>query len=223
MYAIKNFKKFKGHEGETLTQGSLHRLNVKVAEWSEDAHGGSLRLDFVHLEEENKFLGFTKKYLAERVDFDGAAYDLSAPPWSLRESAMLSMSMEHEEALNIARLCKKGICYRAMVVGKPQICSINMPYTASRVAQLKDREGDALIEIFNETLNLPLIDEAVANLNLQNARYKKMCAKAILFTRREPDGSIVTRQVNEPYSVATVAKLRTRIPGLVEIINERYL
>lgn len=223
MYAIKNFKKFKGHDGEPLAQGTLHLDNVKVADWSDDSHGGSLRLDFKSKAEEVAFLRHAKTYLSTKLDYDGLPYNLTKDTWYLLESAMNSMSTEHEEALDIARLCKKGICYRALHDGKPELFSVNAPFTATNVADLKVKVGTALLEILNETLKLPLIDEATAKLREQNAYYKKLCAKAIVFTVRQLDGTVVAKQLKVAYSPTAVVRLRERQPDLVEIVNERYL
>jgi hypothetical protein len=223
MYAIKNLKKIKGNEGESFVQGSLHRKNVKVAVWAEDLNSGILKFDFVSIVEEDVFLTFAKSYLATRLDSDGQFHDLSGSPSGIRETALLSLSAEYYEALEVARLCKKSVCYRAWVDGRPEIFSVSGPYTASAVAQIKAERGTELIEICNETLNLPLIDEAVLALNLQNARYKKLCVKAILFTQRKPDGTLVTKQLGQLYSDEAVSNLRALFPELVEIINERYL
>ena len=223
MYAIKSFKKLKGHDGEPLAQGTLHLDNVKVAEWSDDSHGGSMRVDFVSKAEETAFLRFAKTYLAAQPDYDGQAYDFSQSTWYLLESAISSMSLAHEEALDVARMSKKGMCYRALHNGKPEIFSSNEAYTAANLARLKGELGANLIEVFNETLKMPLLDEAAVKLSEQNAHFKKLCKKATLFSIPGPDGKAVYKQSAGLYSSKLAAQLRTKYPTLIEIINERYL
>ena len=43
---IRNFKGFKGHEGEPLWQGSVYHNGRKLGFWSQDAHGGCDNYDF---------------------------------------------------------------------------------------------------------------------------------------------------------------------------------
>lgn len=43
---IRNFKSFRGHEGEPLWQGSVYHNGRKLGFWSQDAHGGSDNFDF---------------------------------------------------------------------------------------------------------------------------------------------------------------------------------
>ena len=43
---IRNFKSFRGHEGELLWQGSVYHNGRKLGFWSQDAHGGSDNYDF---------------------------------------------------------------------------------------------------------------------------------------------------------------------------------
>ena len=43
---IRNFKGFRGHEGEPLWQGSVYHNGRKLGFWSQDAHGGSDNYDF---------------------------------------------------------------------------------------------------------------------------------------------------------------------------------
>jgi len=44
--SIRNFKAFKGHEGEPLWQGSVYHNGRKLGFWSQDAHGGCDNFDF---------------------------------------------------------------------------------------------------------------------------------------------------------------------------------
>ena len=43
---IKNFKQFKGHEGEPLFQGTVYLGKERLGFWSQDAHGGEDNFDF---------------------------------------------------------------------------------------------------------------------------------------------------------------------------------
>ena len=43
---IRNFKGFRGHEGEPLWQGSVYHNGRKLGFWSQDAHGGPDNYDF---------------------------------------------------------------------------------------------------------------------------------------------------------------------------------
>lgn len=43
---IKNLKKFKGHEGESLCQGNVYVDGKKIGSWSMDARGGMDHFDF---------------------------------------------------------------------------------------------------------------------------------------------------------------------------------
>lgn len=225
-YTIKNFKKFKGHGGEPLAQGHLCLDGKKVADWSDHSRGGELLLDFVTRQSEEAFLTFAKSYLAGQLDFEGKLHDLSKmDERDIVRTAVSTLSFEHEELLEVTRLCKKGMAWRAKKAQSNEldIFSSNQPYTARNVQALKDRLGDRLIEIFNEKLGLPLIDENEAKAAADFAYWKRVCAKATVFTLPGQDGKLVHMKRNALYSPEVEAALRKQFPGLVEILNLRYI
>ena len=225
MYEIKNFKKFKGHEGEPCAQGTLHCAGKKIADWSDDANGGPLRLDFINETAEAAFLVYAKVYLSTRKDYSGKLHDVvGSPGWSLIESAVSDMSLDHESNASALRLAKTGVCFKVREAsGEVEVYSIKVPYTAKLVAEIRAKYGSALEEIVNETLKMPLIDEATAKIANDNAHWKKKCKTLMIFSLRETDGTIKMMQTRSPYSSTAAIALKLKYPNLVEIINERYL
>lgn len=226
MFSIKNFKNFKGHDGEPLAQGTLHGPTGKVAEWSDDAWGGPMAYRFKDAAAEKAFAEFAKAYLGDKKNYDGQPFDISAMTQDdLVTSAISQMSFILEEEKQLASHAKKGIAYYVADPKEPEGKSLYVwkaPYTAENVARLR-KETPKLMEIINERLGMPLIDAKQAEIAEQNKQFKKLCQTKTLFTLREPDNSIKTMQRSQPYSALTAAQIRARHPNLVEIINERYL
>ncbi len=226
MYSIKNFKTFKGHEGEPCAQGTLHGPNGKAADWSDDSWGGPMSIHFVSKAAEAAFVAFSKTYLVGKPDFEGKPYDTaSMSDYDLIETAVSSMSYVLEEEKELLKAAKKGIAYYrtdASDRSGKALYVTTAPYTPANVAELRARYAD-LVEIVNERLGLPLVDAEAHKLAEQNKRYKRLCRTVTLFSLREPSGDAKVMQSRVPYSTAQATLLRSKYPNLVEIINERYL
>lgn len=224
MYEIKNLKKFKGHEGEPCAQGTLSRDGKRVAEWSDDSHGGPFRIDFAVDTERTAFVEFAKTYLPSKRNYDGKPYDLTEDACFLIENAAQEMVNDALEYSTVTRLVNKGMCYRAIADGTLETYSVNRPYTAKNVKALEDKLGASLVEIVNRTRGLPLIDEEVAALAATNAYYKKACKTRMLFTVKAADGKLEVRSTGTPYTPKAAAAMRAKFGAdFVEVINERYL
>jgi hypothetical protein len=225
MYALKNIKSFKGHEGEPCYQGALHGPAGKVGEWSDDSWGGAMRIDFVNKAEEDKFVAWATTYLPTLKNFDGKPYDPSAMTvWDIIETAVSEMNCQIQEEKELQAAAKKGIAYYLPDTrssdGKT-LYAVNAPFTPENVAALRKRHPE-LLEIVNERLGLPFIDAAAYQQAEEDKRFKRMCKSTTLFTVRQPDGVVKTMQSKLPFSAALKASLQARYPNLVEIINERY-
>lgn len=225
VYTLKGFKTFKGHEGEPLAQGTLYLGAAKVADWSDDSHGGMMRLDFVSKSAQAAFTTFAREYLTTHRDSDGEPYDLSANDWSVCETTVQALSYAHEETLKLRRLVKTGVYFRLREPsGALALYSVKAAYTAELVAQLRAKHGERLVELVNETLGVPLVEEDAAREARLQACYKKQCKTAILYSLKQPDGSVVVYKVPTPYTAvqASIARLKHGA-NLVEILNERFL
>jgi hypothetical protein len=227
MYTIKNFKTFRGHEGEPCAQGTLHVATSKVAEWSDDSYGGGMLVRFTSMVEETKFAAWAKTYLANRMDYNGEPFKVDTLHASyLIEAAIHEMSYELEERKEIERHCKKGIAYfrrdskakdgKALFVWKA-------PYTATNVAMLRAKHSADLLEICNERLGLPFVDADLYAKKKENEKYKKLCKSVTVFTLRQADGTLQTMQSNQPFSSAVKSALSAKYPNVAEFVNERYL
>lgn len=226
MYTIKNYKTFKGHEGEPCAQGTLHGPTGKVADWSDDSWGGPMSISFTSAAHEASFIDWAKTELPRRKDYDGKPHDpATMTPGEIVETMVAAMSYQVEEERELAKHAKKGIAYYRADASAPDgkaLYVVKLPYTAKNVAAL--RAEHPVIEIVNERLKMPLLDDATADLAERNKRYKRLCAKATIYILRKPDGSTQDMKVSLPYSAAIVAHLRTKHgANLVEIVNERYL
>lgn len=71
---IKNLKKFSGHEGEPLNQGTVYYNGRKLGYWSEDGHGGPNHYDFDTKQLDRAFFSYksmfrgTKSYDYTEID-----------------------------------------------------------------------------------------------------------------------------------------------------------
>lgn len=226
MYSIKNFKTFRGHEGEPCGQGTLHGPAGKVADWSDDSHGGCMRIDFVNTTERAKFADWARSYVPAFKDYAGEPYDPSKmSDMDLIETAVSQMSYALEEEKELLKQCKKGIAYFRADAKAPDGRALYVwqaAYTADNVAALRAKHAD-LMEVVNEKLGLPFVDAATFDLAAKNKRFKQLCRSATLFTLREGDGTLKEMRAPRPYSAAVATALRDKYPNLVEIINERYL
>lgn len=153
-YQIKNFKTFKGHEGEPCAQGAIYKDKQKIAEWSDDSWGGPLIHRFINKEEENLFLEYAKKYLSTKKDYNKNTYKPEEMnPYLIIESAISIMSYEYETNKKIEKMCKKKIVFS---IGDDkeniEIYSINIPYTEENIKKVKQKHSN-IIEIFNEKFN----------------------------------------------------------------------
>jgi hypothetical protein len=227
MYQIKNFKTFRGHEGEPCAQGTLHGPAGKVAEWSDDSHGGDMHVHFTSATEEAKFTTWAKTYLATRKDFDGELFKVDTLHASyLIESALHEISYELEERKEIERHCKKGIAYfrrDAKAADGKALFVWKAPYTAAHVAMLKAKHSADLLEICNERLGLPFVDADLYAKKKENEKYRKLCKSVTVFTLRQADGTLQTMQSNQPFSSAVKSALSAKYPNVAEFVNERYL
>jgi hypothetical protein len=222
-YEIKGFTKFKGHEGEPCAQGNLYLGKLKIATWSDDSNGGPFILDFINDKEAKAFTAFAKIYLSTRTDYDNKPFDLTGEAWHLQEQAAQTMSHEFEQRQSAVRACKKGMSFRVFEDGSKGVYTTNLAYTPANVAEVRAKYGANLLEIFNETLGLPLQDEEEARKAELLAHYLKTCKKYFLFTLTLPDGTLETRKILAPYSPELAKRIRAKYPNLAEVINERFL
>jgi len=226
MYNIKNYKTFKGHEGEPCAQGSMHGPTGKVAEWSDDSWGGPMRIDFTQKEGEKAFLEWAKTQVSLYKDYNGVPHDpASMTDWDIIETVVASMSYAHAEQRQLEKFAKKGIAYYLPDPKAPDgkaLYTWNAPYTAKNVATLRGQYPNA--DIINERLNMPLVDDATADLAARNKRYKSLCRTSTIFTIRKDDGTTSDMKLGAQYNAVIAASLRAKHGAkLVEIINERFL
>ena len=226
MYLIKNFKSFKGHEGEPCGQGSLHGPSGKVGDWSDDSWGGELRVDFMSPEAERAFVEWAPTFLANHRDFEGKAYVVtSMSSRELIHRAVEHLSYEHEHLAAETKAAKKGIAfYRSDATAENgrALYTTTAPYTAKNVARLRQAHAD-LLEIVNERLGMPLVDEAAYELAERNKRWMKECKRRTVLVMRKPDGTTQEMAHPAPYSAVLASQLRSKYPDIVEIVNERFL
>lgn len=225
MYALKNIKSFKGHEGEPCYQGALHGPAGKVGNWSDDSWGGAMRIDFANKAEEDKFVAWAHTYLPTLQSFDGKPYDpATMTRWDIIEMAVSEMNCQVQEDKQLQAAVKKGIAYYLPDTrssdGKT-LYAVNAPYTPENVAALRKRHPE-LLEIVNERFKMPFVDAAAFKQAEEDKRLKRMCKSSTLFTVRDASGVLKTMQSKLPFSAALKASLQARYPNLVEILNERY-
>ena len=187
-----------------------------------------MRIDFVDKAARTAFVSFAKDYLATRKNYDEKPYDVpSLPEWSLIESALIDMSLDCQRQREELRLCKKGVVVCVKDAASPEGRALyvhSMPYSPANVQKVRAKYGGDLMEIVNERLGLPLVDDETARLTVLNAHYKKLCKASLLYTLKNPDGTRKDLKQARPYSAAAAAELRARHPtDLLEIINERFL
>jgi hypothetical protein len=225
MYNIKNYKTFKGHEGETCAQGTLHGPAGKVADWSDDSWGGSMMIRFTKAAEEAKFIDWAKTQLPAHKDYDGKPYDpTTMTAGDIVETMVATMSYAVGEERELMKQAKKGIAYflpDAKSHDGKSLYVWSVAYTAKNVAKLRADHPQA--DIINERLKLPLVDDATADLAARNKRLKAACRSATVFTLRKADGTNADMKLGVPYSAAIAAGLRAKHgANLVEIVNERF-
>lgn len=218
-YTIKGYKAFKGHEGEPCAQGTLALNNKRVADWSDDAHGGEFRYDFVSEKEARAFGVYAKEFLKGKKDLCGTPFDLNGPLDSLLRDAIQRMSFDHAEEVEVKKAIKTRICVEVVQNGEPVVYQHKMPYTAKNVALIREKYGATLTKIFNETYGMPLISEEAAALE----RYRKLCKTAIVFSVKGADGKIGYFKNDNVYTLERAAAIRAKNPNLVEILNETIL
>lgn len=226
-YSIKGYKTFRGHEGESLGQGSLYAADKKVALWSDGDWGGPMSIDFTSPLEESRFAQFAKGYLATKLSYDDKPYEVETlSDHDLVEYALCEMSDDLRELKEVTAQAKKGIAYYVSdpkVPGKKLLYVWRAPYTAANVANLRETEKN-LVEIVNERLGMAYVDGNAFAIAEQNKRYKKVCQTAVLFSVKDAKGEVVVRKyANTKYTSDFAAAIRLRHPDIIEIINERYL
>ncbi|MCC5612648.1 hypothetical protein LC612_39650 [Nostoc sp. CHAB 5834] len=226
MYSVKNYKNFKGRNGEPCAQGTLHDAKGKIADWSDSASGGPFDVRFSNRDAQAPFVGYAKEFLAKRKDFSGNPFDVSVmADHEITETAVQHMSYDYGQRLEDQKQAKKGIAYYRPDLEYPDgkaLYVTTRPYTASNVELLR-KECPDILEIVNETLGMPLLDEAKAALDAQNKRLKPLCKTNMVFTVRAPDGKIVEMKSKAAYNTLNAVKLRASRQDIVEIINERFL
>lgn len=225
MYQIKNYKTFKGHEGEPCAQGTLHGPTGKVADWSDDSWGGSMMIRFTQAAEETKFIAWAKTQLPAHKDYDGKPHDpATMTAGDIVETMVATMSYAVGEERELMKQAKKGIAYflpDPKAHDGKSLYVWPVAYTATNVAKLRAEQPKA--DIINERLNLPLVDDATADLAARNKRLKTACRNATVFTLRRPDGTTADMKLGVPYNAVVAASLRAKHgANLVEIVNERF-
>ncbi len=229
MYTLKNVKNFKGHEGESLSQGALHGPKGRVADWSDDFSGGMMRVHFISRVEEDQFAAWAMQtFLPTRKDYNDEPYDTAAMDrFTLLETAVCDMVSDFHERKVLEKHCKKGIVYFAKDAKAPEGKSLYVTkaaYTPENVAKVKANHGDVLIEICNEKLGLPFMDADLHAKSKENEHYKRLCRSATVFTLRAADGTINAMKSAARFNGdVTRAMLEAKYPNLVEIINERFV
>lgn len=226
MYNIKGYKTFKGHEGEPCAQGSMHGPKGKVAEWSDDSWGGPMRINFINPDAEKAFLAWATTHVGQYKDYDGVPHNAATmTPWEIIETVVASMSYAYAEQRELEKFAKKGIAYYLPDPKAPDgkaLYTWNAQYTATNVATLRAKHPN--VDIINERLKMPLVDEATAGLAALNKQYKTACRSATVFTLRKADGTTSDMKWSVAYSAPIAAMLREKHgANLVEIINERFL
>ena len=229
MYVIKGLRNFKGHEGEHCAQGTLYKGSTKVANWSDDSHGGPMHIDFVSKDASDEFVAFGRTALVGKLDVLGKPHKPETmTEWAVIENMMLDMSIAAQEDLQHRKLVKNHIVYflrdEKSSDGKT-LYTWKAPYTEKNVTALREEHGEALLEIINKRFDMPFENEEQADLKAHNAWLKKQCKANTLFViRDEKSGENVTMRTKHPYSEQIAAQVRAKYPkNLVEIVNERYL
>lgn len=225
-YSIKNFKTFKGHDGESCAQGTLHGPSGRVADWSDDSWGGSLSFRFTNIAAEAEFAVFAKTYLADKLDVQGKVFDVaSLNNFALVERAIECMRLAHQREKDALKAVKKAIVYYRkdpQAFDGKSLYVQRVAYTPENVAKLRVEDTD-LIEIVNERLGLPFVGAKQLELSEQERGYRKACRTVTLFSIRDSNGHTTVMQSDLRYCSAEASRLRGKYPNLVEIINERFL
>lgn len=65
MFELKALTSFKGHEGEPLLQSNIYKNGKKVGAWSDDSHGGCMRIYFDSKDIEVEFDAWAEAFMAK--------------------------------------------------------------------------------------------------------------------------------------------------------------
>ena len=229
MFELKGLKQFKGHEGEPLMQSNIYFNGKKVGSWSDDSWGGEMRIIFENKDIQDKFVEFSKDILKATLDYEGNPYNVATmDTHDIMSSALYEISTKEAQMAEIKKLTKTAIVFYVKdsnsFNGK-SLYTWKVPYSAKNVAIIKSKHPN-LLEICNETLKMPLIDENsdAFKLSEKNKMYKKTCKNKTLFIIKDATGSLKEMIIKAVYSKAVVDFIKDKYPNnLVEIVNERYL
>jgi hypothetical protein len=221
-YEIKGIKSFKGHGGEPCSQGNLYLGTKKVCEWSDDAWGGSMRVDFVSTAAEAAFLPVARAYLSARPDLLGTPYDLAAMSAAhIAAEAVERMSYVAGEEAEMRKLCKNKLVVRVPskhAGAEPDVFTINCMYTDQEVARIKTEHPD-LVEVVNARFSAPLKVGSPEHLVAEGNYYRKDCQKKLMIVRNVA-GQRTVFSFTRPYSPALALQVRAKHPDLLCILNE---
>jgi hypothetical protein len=150
--ALKNVKiaRFASEE-TTCFRATIYVDGRRAGEVSNGGHGGPNEYHFADRDLERRFEAFCQSQppLPPHPDYP----ELGGLPMST--DLYLSLLLEqYEERKELERACKGKTAYRLKGDKPGTFWSLKAPYSARVAAHLRDKHGDRLEEIVNETLGL---------------------------------------------------------------------
>lgn len=226
-YTVKNFKTFRGHEGETCTMGKLYLGADRVVEWEDSTTGGGPIVSFASEAARVAFLEYAKTEVAKMKNYEGNPYDLATiGDWFVIEIMIGEISEAHEHEALLKRMVKTKIVFLEKDEKASRgvtIHSVAVPYTKANVEKFRVQVPN-LLEVVNERFGMPYVSDSQAKISEENKRFRKLCKSVTLFSIQKPGEALKVMQNKMAYSEAMAKSLRARYgTELVEIINERYL
>lgn len=136
-YSLASIKSFRGHEGEACLQGALLLNGKKIAEWSEDAWGGPMRLHFKTPAEEQAFREVAKQHPIA-VEFEREMREKYGPPKFISDHTDLVVStiaqeldLKKRQEAQLKRWCKTKLVFRLPGDKEGEYRTISRTYNAA--------------------------------------------------------------------------------------------
>ncbi|WP_250518572.1 hypothetical protein [Caballeronia sp. ATUFL_M1_KS5A] len=164
-YHIKGMKQFRGHEGEPLQQGWLYLDGKKLAQWSDDTHGGPLHLRFIDPGDQPAFETFALEWyrtsgaLAEMVAYfaevnKGKSKPVEMPPTTAYDAIGSWFSFHADKLVNEKRFDKasiRGTLYRLKGDSQNEWRIHSQPYSESIADGLRKHFGERFEALYVPT------------------------------------------------------------------------
>ena len=148
-FELKKFKSQRGHEGVGF-YCLLHVDGVKGAEVIDEANGGMYRWHWFDPEAKRKWDDHVAAQPEEECGLEFGLPSMMKKPDA--DSVMARLADEHQIRETMKRKCRTQTLYRLKGDKPEEYWVQKVKFTAEVARKLRDKYGDALVEIINETL-----------------------------------------------------------------------